>query len=482
MSATSSSSRAAQSARRAKRVTRPGRRTAEPRPPAPAPLRVKLPPLVDMTRADAVDDPELADHPRLVVGTAGDHAALYPWLNELFGGPTHDAWVSSLDDPFYEPKDRILVKRLGRILSHLHVTHRSLRCGLQTYPVSVVNHLGTLAECRGQGFAHRLLELAEQWMQEDGSVLAMLRTSVPHFFRPGNWAVCGRHCFSRARTRDVLSQIHQQSQPDPLAPPRPYTIRPWRQIELASVMQIYRGATQTAWGSQDRTEPFWRWLVSRKAFEQLYVAIDGPDHFELDEVTPPIVGYAVTRQDHVLELMADPAHPQAALQLLARACGECIERDDHHLVYHGSPADSLHGLFTAAGGSHWHHESHGGEVTMVKLLDPSGFLRSLAPQLHQRADAARLARPCELGLLVEGKKYRLAVSRRSVKIEEDRIGRSYLCCNLAEFTRLLLGHTDVAEAVAQGRIETSTRVALDTAGVLFPRVAWWQPPFDRFEP
>lgn len=484
MSATSSSFRASARSNRASQSVKPRRRQTGVKPgsrPNPPP-RVKLPPLVDMIRADAVDDPALVDHPKLVCGTAGDHASLFPFLGEVFQGPSHDAFVSSLDDPFYEPKDRILVKHRGRILSHVHVTQRALRCGLQTHPVSVVNHLGTLAECRGQGFGHRLLEMAEQWMREDGSVLGMLRTSVPHFFRPSNWALCGRHCFSGARTRQVLAQIHERSLPDPLNPPRALTIRPWRQIELASVMQIYRGGVQNAWGAQDRTEPFWRWLVSRKAFDQLYVAIDGPDHFELDAVTSPIVGYAITRQEHVLELMVDPAHPHAALQLLARACGEAIERDDHNVVYHGAPDDPLHELFTAAGGNLWHHETHGGEVTMVKLLDPAGFLRSLCPQLHQRADHSRLSRPCELGLLIEGRRFGLTIGRRSVKLTDDKIGRSYLSCNLAEFTRLLLGHTDVAEAVAQGRIESSTRVAVETAGVLFPRVPWWQPPFDRFEP
>ncbi len=483
MSALGSSSRTAIGAGRSSATTKSRRATVgKPRlQPARLP-RVKLPPLVDMIRTDAVDDPTLADHPKLVVGTAGDHASLFPFLCEVFQGPSHDAFVSSLDDPFYEPKDRILVKRRGRILSHVHVTQRSLRCGPLTFPVSVVNHLGTLAECRGQGFGHRLLEMAEQWMREDGAAMGMLRTSVPHFFRPSQWALCGRHCFSRARTREVLAQIHEHTQPDPLNPPRSLTIRPWRQIELASVMQTYRAATQHAWGAQDRTEPFWRWLVSRKAFDQLYVAIDGPDHFELDAVTSPIVGYAITRQQHVLELMVDPAHPHAAHQLLARACGEAIERDEHNLIYHGAPDDRLHELLAAAGGSHCRHEAHDGEVTMVKLLDPAGLLRTLCPQLHLRADGARLARPCELGLLVEGKKFGLTITRRSVKVVEEKIGRSYLSCNLAEFTRLLLGHADVAQAVAQGRIEASTRVAVETAGVLFPQTPWWQPPFDRFEP
>ncbi len=45
-------------------------------------------------------------------------------------------------------------------------------------------------------------------------------------------------------------------------------------------------------------------------------ALDGPDKLELEETIAPIVGYAVLRQDRVVELFAAPNHPTAAQQLL----------------------------------------------------------------------------------------------------------------------------------------------------------------------
>jgi hypothetical protein len=53
--------------------------------------------------------------------------------------------------------------------------------------------------------------------------------------------------------------------------------------------------------------------------------------------------------------------------------------------------------------------------------------------------------------------------------------------NDADFTRLLLGHLDLEEAVAAGRVRASTRVAQEAAAVLFPRLPLWRAPLDEVE-
>ena len=116
---------------------------------------------------------------------------------------------------------------------------------------------------------------------------------------------------------------------------------------------------------------------------------------------------------------------------------------------------------------------------MTRLMNPTGFLKLLCPELHLRAEAARMTRPCELGLLVEGEKYRLIVSRRSVKLSRNKIGRSYLACTMANFTRLVLGHFDLDDAIAAGRLRSSTQLATETARVLFPQLPLWRPPLDE---
>jgi hypothetical protein len=48
----------------------------------------------------------------------------------------------------------------------------------------------------------------------------------------------------------------------------------------------------------------------------------------------------------------------------------------------------------------------------------------------------------------------------------------------ADFTRLLLGHLNLTEAGADGRVTSSNRAALQTAAALFPQLPLWHPPLD----
>src|SRR5688572_1355965 len=48
---------------------------------------------------------------RLAAATAGDHAAIHQLLTTVFQGPSRDDFSASLEDPLYEPCDRLIVKR-----------------------------------------------------------------------------------------------------------------------------------------------------------------------------------------------------------------------------------------------------------------------------------------------------------------------------------------------------------------------------------
>lgn len=422
-------------------------------------------------------DIERAVETCVVPAGAGDHHAIHQFLTVVFHAPSWDAFLASLDDPFYEPVDRLLVKRGEAIVAHAHLAKRTMQFAGQSLPVAGFSWLGTLPEYRGQGYATRLLRAAHRRMAADGAVLGILRTRAPHFFRREGWAVCGRHSQSRAAAREVLAQIANRAGAAPQTAGG-LCIRPWRQVELPALLRLYDRGIARRDGGIERSEAYWRWLLSGKSIGQIFVASVGPERQELDHYCASIVGYCITADDSVLEIATDPAHPTAATQLLARACGEAIERDVNDITLHAPPDHPLHGLFEAAHGTLHHQEAHLGEVFMVKLLDPHGFLRAQCGDLRQRAEAAGLPRPCELGLSIEGEKHRLAIGRRSVKLLPGGLGRSYLRCNIAEFTRLVMGHLDIEEAAASGRLEVSTRLALQAAQALFPRRPLWRSPLD----
>ena len=65
----------------------------------------------------------------------------------------------------------------------------------------------------------------------------------------------------------------------------------------------------TAYGPLERTDAYWQWLLKRHAYDQLYVALEGPEQLELGEISTRIVGYAATRGEQIVELMAAPGSP-----------------------------------------------------------------------------------------------------------------------------------------------------------------------------
>jgi hypothetical protein len=244
-------------------------------------------------------------------------------------------------------------------------------------------------------------------------------------------------------------------------------------------VRIYRQNLGGAYGPFERTEAYWKWLVHRNGYDQICVALDGPDMLELEETHAPIVGYLVTRGEQIVELLTAPGHRTAGSQLLARACRDAIEHGRHTVRLDAPPNSRADKLFRVAGGKHAARETDRGLLLMAKLLRPKRLLRAVGEEFHRRAEEAGLSRPVELGLLVEGRKYRLVLTQGGVEAVGGNIGRSYLRLNVADFTRLVLGHLDWEEALSDGRLRPSTNLALRAGRVLFPKLPLWFPPLDN---
>ncbi|MCE9607560.1 MAG: GNAT family N-acetyltransferase [Planctomycetia bacterium] len=423
---------------------------------------------------------------------AGDHAGIHQLLSAVFHAPSKDDFASSLEDPLYEPCDRLVVKRGMQVLGHAHLAQRVVRFGNEALPATALHRLGVLPECRGRDYGRRLLEQADAAMAADGSVLGMLSTRIPHYFRRSDWVVCMRHSHAQVGARDLLAQLSVRG----FAPhgiDEEITIRPWRHVELPSLVRLYQERTAKAYGPYERTEAYWRWLVNRYA-DHVFVALAGPKRFDFDFDDGSIVGYVVQRDDSILELVASDKHCGVQERLLARACGDAIERDHHVVRLHLAPDEPLWSAVETAGGMLHRTEACDGEVTMVKLFDQPEFLRRLLPTLHERlrealspatataeAEPARseeLARATELGITVGDMRLCLMISRRSVKLISGSSTKTWIRLSSADFTRLLLGHLDIDEAAASARLKASSQRALRLASALFPRLPLWHPPLD----
>ena len=271
-------------------------------------------------------------------------------------------------------------------------------------------------------------------------------------FAPAAGRCADKRAIGRANACAILARLLDRGLVP--RPRRRLHIRPWLQWEQGALARIY--ASCDAYGPLERTHAYWQWLLNRHAYDQVYVALEGPELLELGEVSTRVVGYAATRGEQIIELMAAPDRPRTAAELLARCCGDAVENDRHCVLLHAPPSYPLFRVFDEAGGLGSAHTPDHGEVCLMRLLDPLELLRRLADEFDRRAAEAGLSRPSDLGLMVEGQKYRLALGVHGVVVESQRMGRSYLGLNVADFTRLVLGQLDWDAAMTDGRIECST--------------------------
>jgi len=408
-------------------------------------------------------------------GTAADHMAICYFLKTVLGDLSPREYRAALEDPFYEPNDRLLVWRDNRIVGHVRVTHRVMQFGPLQVPVAGLSDLAVSPEWQGRGIGGRLLEAAEDHMRRSGAMVGLIRTAVPHFFRRTGWALCGRHSHSRADARAVLSGLLDRGV---RRRRRGLHIRPWRYWERAALARIHGQNINGTYGPLQRTDAYWQWLIGRKAYDQIYVALEGPGLLDLDESRTRIVGYAITRGERIVELFAEPTRRKAAAHLLARACTDAIEHDRQGVLLHAPAGDPLHQVLRRAGGTRFRGRADQGEVYMARLLVPMKLLGLLAEEFHRRAKAAGLELPAELGLAVDEKKYRIAMNRRSTRVVSRRLPPDHLQMNVADFTRLVLGQLDWPAAITEGHVTASTDQAKQMGRTLMPRLPLWHPPLD----
>jgi predicted acetyltransferase len=404
-----------------------------------------------------------------------DHVALANFLTEIFGTHYPAEFQASLDDPLYAPANRLLLRRMGCVIGHAHVTHRILRFGSLSLPVAGLQGLATAADCRRQGLGTHLLSAAERQMAQSGALVGLLRTRIPHFFRRTGWALCGGSSGWAATPHAVLARLLEQGLG--LRRRGRIQVRPWRRWEVDAITRVYRQNLPGSYGLLDRNRSYWHWLLERGAYDQFYVALDGPDLWDFKESSTRLVGYAAVKGEKIFELVTAPERRKAAMELLARVCGDAIEQDHRQIVLHAAADSPLLAYFRDEGESLRPSPSDSAEFCMARLLDPLALLRLMCGLFVERAAKGGLARPLELGLLVDGEKYQIEIAGRGRAVA-GALGRSYLRLNVADFTRLVLGQLDWDRALEEGRVVPSTALAADAARMLFPPLPFWRPMLD----
>jgi GNAT superfamily N-acetyltransferase len=420
---------------------------------------------------------ELSNGIKIVAGNAGDHGRVLSFLSRHYQTVLSDDFQSRLDEPSYEPSDRMLLVRGGDMLGHAQITRQSLWFDHERLPVAAIRDFAVLPEMHAMGLREPLLETAEETALAEGAVLAIARVEQPEFFAAHGWSTYRSQGHTRANTRSLLAHITAQQAARKHRHPHA-EIRTWWHFELDAIQPVYEQVAAAMWGTIHRNDDAWRWLVGRKAHEQILVAVK---HKSEATNSAPIqaVGYAVLRDANIVEMFTLPGHSGVRPQLVARACRDAIDRDHHFVSLHTPPTDPLHELLVTAGGTWIPGNTHAGQW-MCKLLSPEKWVERLYPQLYRRAREAGIPRPLELGFAVGDHRYRFVFTRRSVRLEHAlTLAAVDVTCDAAAFQDLLLSNLAWPAAVERGRLRLENAKIAPVLTALFPPRLFWQSPFEQ---
>jgi predicted N-acetyltransferase YhbS len=451
--------------------------------------------------------PLTATRLRLALARTGDHPSIHDFLLSVFHGPTAAEFQAQLDEPGYEPIDRLLVKHGDEIVAHLRLARQTIQLGAATLPVARCMDLATAPELRSRGLATALLAAGERAAAERGLLLGLTRTRAPALFARHGWSICGRHVFSTASPRAVLAELATVAAASAASrtpatflhtPPVPIIVRPLRRIELTAVVRLYEQRSRAQAGWPTRSEAYWEWLLTRGACDRIYVASTAAETPNFAALLDSIIGYACVRQSRIVEIVTATGRDDVPQQLAERVCADAREQDGWTIRYDAPPSDALHDLFRRAGGQLTNCQELSGELFMAKLLDPLAVLRRLLPIFSARADAADLSRPCELGIELRAgagrqasgsvgiasgsagvvERFRLCLTKREAHLETGGPSRHSIALAASDLAPLVLGDCGAAAMAATGRLQPTTAKAASLAAPLFPGDQWWRPALD----
>ena len=409
---------------------------------------------------------------------AGDQSEILQLLSGLPTAPSKAEFHAAVDHPDHDAANRLVARLAGRIVGHVEVMPRPVLLEGVQLAAAAIDRVAVLPECRGAGHGQRLVRAAEERMRNIGAWVGFSRTKIAPSFHELGWAVLGRDCATPGRPTEILARLLE----GPQRAGDVVTMRQWRHVELPAILRIYNQNAARFVGPLDRSEAYSRWLISRGAFDSIIVALVGQDRYDLHETTARIVGYAIQSGNRVLELMADPEFPGLEREILARVCAEAVENDRQEILYEAGSADPLHAAVTgceAGAGS----VQAGDRMIVAKLFRPLETLEALVPLFAKRVADAGIRETVELGLEAPNFRGSIIVNEPrggevKATVQAGRVGRSYLRLTSDELARLVLGQCDPHEAVAAGRMEPSTQVAVKLAAQLFPRLPLWCPMWD----
>ncbi len=410
----------------------------------------------------------------------GEERLAHRFLMEAGYRVTASEHLAQVERPGYQVRERLLLWSGARIVAHLRCPPRPTRMAGETWKLLELTEWAVQPGI-SVDLGAALWEAAQVEARGTNELGILTCCPIPPTESEVNWVHVRQLPWYEASPADFLAHLDQRRRTQPISPlsglqtSTPLHIRLWRHVEQAALRRLYRKYA-TGWGVRERSEEYWRWLISRRNFDRIYVAVEGTNAPGFDDPEEAVVGYAVVRGVCVLEWAAGQA--RVFRRLLQRIAQDAMERDVVSIRIAppwGPPraVDRCRQLLAAAGHTicpalTWH----------AKFFHPLRLIDRLRPVLAERARRADSCPVSELGFEVQGHRFQIVLDGNRAHLVRNRLGRSHLRLDLPSLLQLLLGSRSVDDLITGGQVSASTSLAEHGARTLFPPIDWAISPWD----
>ncbi|RCS40480.1 hypothetical protein DTL42_24200 [Bremerella cremea] len=418
---------------------------------------------------------------RLTSSQEGEQFAILQLMKHCLFPYDENEFHSQQERPDYDPRER-LTFRLGRqIVGHIRCVPQQIWHSGSLVPYLRVSEFVLAPEHVDMTNVGAFFQCLDESFYHYGGVFMMHRTSAAMAQRLARfgWVTLSNRFRSTAATEPFLVSVRGESQSEAFPPTsrkeEGLWIRLMRQVEADALVSLYEKSFRANQVGTPRSAAMWNWLLRRKAFDALYVAIRGGNKLALDDAIERIAGYAIVKDQQILEVVSQPQEEGVKVPLINRICSDLYEANQREFHLEAPAVDSVHSILRQVPST---KNSPPGEEILVRMPNPVQHLAEFCQVLHQRAVARNLELPLDLGLMIDGEKYCVHLGKRKASLTDGRLGRSYLELSSGQLVRLLLGDLLLPSLVESGQLHASTQIALNTATQLFDYDPPWFPAAD----
>lgn len=151
----------------------------------------------------------------------------------------------SMNDPHYSPENSLAVWLDERVVSYIHIFHRTLIFNNEAVSAAGIGSVGTHASHRRKGYARALLGVAAQRLAATGVQAGMLFTGIHPFYESLGWKR-----IEQTEWRLPVDTLHR------LCPP-PHNHRTFREPDLDRLVPMHQQQQQRCCGTVLRSREYW---------------------------------------------------------------------------------------------------------------------------------------------------------------------------------------------------------------------------------